>query len=138
MIFWWSSGSSRGSATGIALIGLFLGIFLSAAFAAGSSYNRTILFMAPVFLLSVPAVLMSLRRAANRSANAARATPVRQPEKPKHGEALGELMSILNDEDIDDLRARVKARLEEQIDTADPDTVESFEDLLTEAKRKRR
>jgi hypothetical protein len=120
------------------MIGLFLGIFLSAAFAAGSSYNRTILFIAPVFLLSVPAVLMSLRRAANRRANAIRAAPVQPPGKRKHGESLGELMSILNDEDIDDLRARVKARLEEQIDSADAEEIEAFEDRLDETKRKRR
>jgi hypothetical protein len=58
-------------------------------------------------------------------------------EKPKRGESLGELMSILNDEDIDDLRERVKARLEEQIDDANAEEIETFADLLDETKRKR-
>jgi hypothetical protein len=58
--------------------------------------------------------------------------------KPKRGESLGELMSILNDGDIDDLRARVKARLEEQIDSTDASEMETFADLLDETKRKRR
>lgn len=138
MIFWWSSGSSRGSAVGIALIGLFFGVLVSAAFAAGSPFTRNILFVVPVFLVSVPVVLMSLRRANSRSANAARAAAEPQKTKPKRGESLGELMSILNDEDIDELRARVKARLEEQIDSADADEIETFEDLLAETKRKRR
>ena len=140
MIFWWSSGSSRGTSVGIALIGLFLGVFMSAAFAGGSPFTRTIMFIIPVFLLSVPFVLMSLRRANARSAAAAGAETVvhQKQKKAKHGESLGELMAILNDEDIDDLRARVKARLEEQIDRADPDEIETFEDLLDETKRKRR
>lgn len=57
--------------------------------------------------------------------------------KPKRGESMGELMSILNDEDVDDLRTRVRARLEEQIDHADADEVETFADLLDETKQKR-
>ena len=59
-------------------------------------------------------------------------------EKGKRGESIGELMSILNDEDIDDLRGRVKARLEEQIDSADADEVDTFAHLLDETKQKRR
>jgi hypothetical protein len=58
--------------------------------------------------------------------------------KPKRGESLDELMSILNDEDVDDLRGRVKARLEEQIDSADAEEMDTFADLLDERKRKRR
>ena len=41
-------------------------------------------------------------------------------------------MSILNDEDIDDLRERVKTRLEEQIDDANAEEIETFADLLDE------
>ena len=58
--------------------------------------------------------------------------------KPKRGESLGDLMSILNHEDIEDLRARVKARLEEQIDSADADEMETFADLLDDQKQKRK
>jgi hypothetical protein len=56
--------------------------------------------------------------------------------KPKRGESLGELMSMLNDEDVDDLRTQVKARIEEQIDSADADEIETFADLLAETKQK--
>jgi hypothetical protein len=137
MIFWWSSGSSRGSAVGIALIGLFAGVLMSVLFSGGSSTTRTIMLIIPVFLVSLPVVMMSLRRANDRSANAARPAAEPQKAKPKRGESLSELMSILNDEDIDDLRERVKARLEEQIDDANAEEIETFADLLAETKRKR-
>ena len=140
MFFWWSSGSSRGTATGALLVALFLGIFMSVALSGGVPSTRTFMFIIPMFFFGVPFVLMSLRRANARSAAAANPEAVldEKPKKAKHGESLGELMSILNDEDIDDLRARVKARLEEQIDSADAEEIETFEDLLDQTKRKRR
>jgi ABC-type bacteriocin/lantibiotic exporter with double-glycine peptidase domain len=88
----------------------------------------------PVILIALPILAYVFRPIRKQSAAAA---AQENAEKPKRGESLSELMSILNDEDIDDLRARVKARLEEQIDTADASEMETFEELLAEHKRKR-
>jgi hypothetical protein len=135
MIFWWSSNSPRGAWAAFSLIALFLGFFFSLFFGATSPL-RILIFIVPVFFLALPFILYVAQ--GGKKGQARRdAAPV-EKEKPKRGESLGELMSILNDEDIDDLRARVKARLEEQIDSADMSEMETFADLLEETKRKRR
>jgi hypothetical protein len=135
MIFWWSSNSQHGAWAAASIIALVLGIVLSVFFGASSPLLRLLLLSLPALLL-ILALIVTLTRGNKQQAQSE--TAPSEKEKPKRGESLGELMSILNDEDIDDLRARVKARLEEQIDTADASEMETFEDLLDETKRKRR
>lgn len=136
MIFWWSSNSPRGTWAAFSLIALFIGFFLSLVFGASSPFLRLLTIIVPLFLLVLPFILY-VTQGGNKGQTRSEAAPT-EKEKPKRGESLGELMSILNDEDIDDLRARVKQRLAEQIDNADVTEMETFEDLLDETKRKRR
>ncbi|MBK8139148.1 MAG: hypothetical protein IPK52_25575 [Chloroflexi bacterium] len=71
------------------------------------------------------------RRALRREDDTAESLPgADQNEKPKRGDSLAELMALLNDEDIEDLRQRVKSRMIEQIETGTPEEVETFEQLL--------
>ena len=138
MIFWWSSGNSpRGVLAAAFLILLFLGFFLSVFFGANVPMLRLLTIIVPAFFLVLPFVLY-VRQGGRKGQARSESATAEQAEKPKRGESLSELMSILNDEDIDDLRARVKARLEEQIDNADPDEIETFADLLNETKQKRK
>jgi hypothetical protein len=136
MFFWWSSGSSRGSAAAFLLIALIVGFIFSLFLGASTPWLRMVTIIVPVFFLVLPFVLYVMQGGKKGQARSEPAST--EKEKPKRGESLAELMSILNDEDIDDLRARVKLRLEEQIDSADADEMESFEDLLGETKEKRR
>ena len=94
-----------------------------------------ILNLLPVILIALPilAYIFWPRRGASKASGIMDT----RAEKPKRGESLSELMSILNDEDIDDLRRRVKARLEEQIDSADVEEIDAFAEMLDERKRKR-
>ena len=135
MIFWWSSNSEHGAWAVASIFALILGVLLSALFGANSPLMRMLLLLLPACLL-ILALIVTLTRGNKQQAKTETA-PVEQ-EKPKRGESLGDLMSILNEEDIDDLRARVKARLAEQIDSADESEIETFEELLNEeGKRKR-
>lgn len=59
-------------------------------------------------------------------------------EKPKRGESLDEMMALLSDEDIDELRRRAKQRIAEQIDSGDIEDVQTFEELLSRTKQKRK
>ena len=94
-----------------------------------------IINLLPVILIALPilAYIFWPRRGASKASGSMDT----RAEKPKRGESLSELMSILNDEDIDDLRRRVKARLEEQIDSADVEEIDAFAEMLDERKRKR-
>lgn len=95
-----------------------------------------ILNLLPVILIALPIVAYVFwPRQGAATASGGMDAPA---EKPKHGESLGELMSILNDEDIDDLRERVKARLEEQIDDANAEEIETLADLLADVQAKRK
>ena len=58
--------------------------------------------------------------------------------KLKRGESLEEMMSLLDDEDIDELRRRAKQRIAEQIDSGDVEEVQTFEELLSRTKQKRK
>ena len=89
----------------------------------------------PVLMIALP--LIAFVFWSRRGTPAAYGGMGARAEKPKRGESLSELMSILNDEDIDDLRGRVKARLEEQIDSADAEEIDAFAEMLDERKRKR-
>ena len=64
-------------------------------------------------LLTMAVFILSLVLWARGAFSAQGAAMDASDRKPKRGESMGELMSILNDEDVDDLRARVKARLRE-------------------------
>jgi hypothetical protein len=59
-------------------------------------------------------------------------------EKPKRGESLEEMMTLLSDEDIDELRRRAKQRIAEGIDSGDIEDVQTFEELLSRTKQKRK
>ena len=59
-------------------------------------------------------------------------------EKPKRGESVEEMMAMLSDEDIDELRRRAKQRIAEQIDSGDVEDVQTFEELLSRTKQKRK
>lgn len=136
MIFWWSSDSPRGVWAAVFLILMILGFLLTLFTGLRTPLSQLIIFIVPLFFLVLPFILY-VRQGGNKGQARSESAPAEQAEKPKHGESLAELMSILNDEDIDDLRARVKMRLEEQIDSADAEEMESFADLLAETKRKR-
>lgn len=127
MIWWSSSGTPRGSLA-VGLVVLVLGLVFSLIFAIRSPVMGVFVFFGPIFLLGLP-FLLSRSRGRGEAGEAA--------AKPKHGESLSELMSILNEDDVEDLRARVKARLAEQIANANPDEIETFDSLLNTDKHKR-
>ena len=112
-----------------------LGILLMLIRARSPIFIMLVNFL-PVILIAL-LILTYVFRPIRKPSSAAVQTVSEATGKPKRGEALTELMSILNHEDIEDLRARVKARLEEQIDNADAEEIETFADLLSETKRKR-
>ena len=96
--------------------------------------TNTMMVMVALSIYASPVLVFLALRGRGKSPETQNSTV----ERPKRGESLGELMSMLNDEDVDDLRTRVKLRLEEQIDSADAAEMETFADLLGEAKEKRR
>ena len=85
-------------------------------------------------------VMLSLQSGTRDTAASQRVRAILNGEKPKHGENLAELMSVLSDDDLYDLRRHIKRRLLEQAYAGDDQEFESFEALLAdvEAKRKRR
>lgn len=59
--------------------------------------------------------------------------------KAKRGDNLSEMLSMLDEEDVYEIRQRIKQRLMDRVDTGSDEDVESFEDLLsTRARQKRR
>jgi len=58
--------------------------------------------------------------------------------KAKRGDNLAEMMALLDEDDIYDLRQRIKARLMDQIDSGSLEDVESFEHLLSSRERQKR
>jgi hypothetical protein len=136
-MFWMWSSSRGGTYVGMGgmVIGLiFLVLMLSPFVSLRGFLPFLLIFFAPALL-----ALMSRR--------SARYEPRRMydldapPEvegKLKQGETLAEMMAILDEDDIDELRRRVKARLAEQIESASLDEVATFDELLNEAKEKRR
>lgn len=93
--------------------------------------SRVFVAFVPIVFFGVPVMSYLARRFGGRRAGAA------ADEKPKRGESLEELLALLNDDDLDDLRRRVKARLEDHVADGSPEEVAAFDDLLAEAKRRR-
>jgi hypothetical protein len=123
----------------LAMAGLVIGIVIAALVATRSPGVRVIGFTVPVFVFGLPFIARLMRRAAEYDARIlGRDDAEDADEKPKRGESLGDLLTLLNEDDIEDLRHRVKARLDEHIETADPDEVESFDALLEEHEREKR
>lgn len=123
----------------LATAGLMIGIVIAALVATRSPGVRVIGFTVPVFVFGLPFIARLIRRAAAYDARIlGRDESDASDQKPKRGESLGDLLTLLNEDDIDDLRLRVKARLEEHIDTADPDDMETFAELLGEHRRQKR
>lgn len=58
--------------------------------------------------------------------------------KAKRGDNLAEMMALLDEDDIYDLRQRIKERLMDQIDSGSLEDVESFEHLLSSRERQKR
>ena len=58
--------------------------------------------------------------------------------KAKRGDNLSEMIALLEEEDIYELRQRVKQRLMDQIDGGNLEDVESFEQLLSSRERQKR
>lgn len=114
---------STSAAAWLAAAGLVVGVLLSALLVTRVPVLRIVGFLLPLIVMSVPLFVILTRRAAAYDAGLA-------AEKPKRGESLGDLLSLLNEDDIEDLRTRVKTRLDEQIDDGDPDELEALYDLL--------
>ena len=66
--------------------------------------------------------------------SAAGKTPAIEPESLR----LRDMISLLDDDDLDDLRAEVRETLRERIHRLSADETETFEALLSDSKRKRR
>lgn len=123
----WMGRTSRGILLPLFVLMLALTFVLLLQSRAAGVY----MFVIPVFLLGLPIAAYMSRRALRREDDTAESLPgADQNEKPKRGDSLAELMALLNDEDIEDLRQRVKSRMIEQIDTGTPEEVETFEQLL--------
>ena len=108
-----------------------------------SPLGAVLFFSVVLIMLSVAALFWMLNRPSqihrdDAVLRGARAQIV--AGKPKRGSSLAELMSVLSDDDLYDLRQHIKQRLMDQVDAGDEDHVETFEAILadTEAKRKRR
>lgn len=103
----------------------------------------TVLFIGVGVIVAGMLVLfvgLSLQNGTRDTAARQRVRAILNGEKPKQGENLAELMSVLSDDDLYDLRQHIKRRLLEQAYSGDDSAFESFEALLAdvEAKRKRR
>lgn len=124
----------------IPILGFMFCGFMTLFFSAGPITFSTFLgTMIPLALLGLP-ILFVLSMVFAPYARARTHTPYNNipREKPKRGESLEEMMSLLNDEDIDELRRRAKQRIAEQIDSGSPEEVQTFEELLSRAKQKRK
>lgn len=132
----WVWNSSRGGAwvgIGSMLMGLFICMMLAApGMRIGGFLPLLLIFFAPALLGMFSRSSTQARPYYNETG-----LPL-SDEKPKRGGSLDEMMSLLDDDDIDDLRRRVKQRLMEQVDTSGADELETFEELLAQTKAKRR
>jgi hypothetical protein len=64
--------------------------------------------------------------------------PTARIEKIKREDDVGALLSLLDEDDADDLRQRIKSRLLDRIDAGSGEEVESFEALLEARDRQKR
>ena len=110
----------------------------------GVSPLAGVMFFGVMILMIVAIVLVWVLNRASRTARDDAALRLeraqRAVEKPKRGSSLAELMSVLSDNDLYELRQHIKQRLLDQVDAGDDEYVETFEAILAdaEAKRKRR
>jgi hypothetical protein len=58
--------------------------------------------------------------------------------KAKRGDNLGEMLSMLDEEDVYEIRQRIKQRLLDRVDSGSDEDVESFEQLLSTRDRQKR
>ena len=58
--------------------------------------------------------------------------------KAKRGDNLGEMLSMLDEEDVYEIRQRIKQRLLDRVDGGSVEDMESFEDLLSARDRQKR
>jgi len=58
--------------------------------------------------------------------------------KAKRGDNLAEMLSMLDDEDVYEIRQRIKQRLLDRVDSGSAEDMESFEDLLSARDRQKR
>lgn len=132
-------GRSSGCAA-IPILGFMFCGFMTLLFSAGpTSFGALLGMMIPLALLGLP-ILFVLSLVFAPYARARTYTPYNNisREKPKRGESLDEMMAMLSDEDIDELRRRAKQRIAEQIDSGDVEEVQTFEELLSRTKQKRK
>lgn len=138
-MFWMWSSSRGGSYVGMGgmLIGLFfLFIMMAPVVSLRGFLPFLLIFFAPALL-----ALMARRRSEQPRQHPLYefdSPPEYEAEKPKRGEDWREMLSMMTDEELDDLHRRVRRRLADQIDSAGPDEIATFDELLTEAKEKRR
>jgi hypothetical protein len=61
-----------------------------------------------------------------------------QAGKAKRGDNLGEMLSMLDEEDVYEIRQRIKQRLLDRVDSGSDEDMESFEQLLSTRDRQKR
>jgi len=131
-------GRSSGCAA-FPLVGLLMCGFMTLFFSAGPiSFDTTFSTLLPFALLGLPILfVLSLVFAPYARRRTYTNTSVPQG-KLKRGESLEEMMSMLSDDDIDELRARARRRIADQIDSGSPEEVQTFEEMLSRTKQKRK
>lgn len=134
-------GRSSGCAA-IPILGFMFCGFMTLVFSAGpSSFGAFFGALIPFALFGLPILfILSLVFASfSRRQTYTPYTNTSVPQgKLKRDESLEEMMAMLNDEDIDELRQRARQRIAEQIDSADIEDVQTFEELLSRTKQKRK
>lgn len=134
-------GRSSGC-TAVPLIGFMVCGFMTLLFSAAPlSFGTMLGMLIPFALFGLPIIfVLSLVFApfARRRTYTPYANSSVPRGKLKRGESLEELMSVLDDEDIDELRDRARRRIAEQIDSGDIEDVQTFEQLLSRTKQKRK
>ena len=134
-------GRSSGCAT-FPLVGFMICGFMTLLFSAGpTSIGGFLGTLIPFVLFGLP-ILFVLSLVFAPFARPQTYRPYTNTSVPqgklKRGESLEEMMSLLDDEDIDELRRRAKQRIAEQIDSGDVEDVQTFEELLSRTKQKRK
>jgi hypothetical protein len=101
----------------------------------------TILFYGVVFIMISMVLLAWMLRRQETVRDTAAYQRIRNNltgDKIKRGDSLAELMSVLSDDDLEELREHIKYRLMDQADAGDDDDFETFEALLADVQAKRK
>ena len=107
----------------------------------GVSPWGTILFYGVVFIMISMVLLAWMLRRQETVRDTAAYQRIRNNltgDKVKRGDSLVELMSVLSDDDLEELREHIKYRLMDLVDAGDDAYVESFEALLVDVQAKRK